>query len=291
MPTVTQKNERFYFGKKHDVHDLPDLIESQKNSYHWFVTEGLKELFEEVNPIKDYIGRDLELFFLDYFLDEPRFDEVVAKKRNTTYEAALRVKTKLVNKRTGEIKEQEVYLTDFPLMTDRGTFIINGIERVIVSQLIRSAGVFFTSEYMLGKRYYGSKIIPNRGAWLEIETNINGIISVKIDRKRKVPVTALLRAFGYFTDEEIKSLFKDVDTHPEVKFIGRTLEKDISSNEAEGLKEIYRRIRPGDLATTDNARSLIHSMFFDFDRYDFGRVGRYKINARFSLDIPNSKET
>ncbi|KKS43501.1 DNA-directed RNA polymerase subunit beta [Candidatus Kuenenbacteria bacterium RIFCSPLOWO2_12_FULL_42_13] len=281
MPTVTQKNERFYFGKKHDVHDLPDLIESQKNSYHWFVTEGLKELFEEVNPIKDYIGRDLELFFLDYFLDEPRFDEVVAKKRNTTYEAALRVKTKLVNKRTGEIKEQEVYLTDFPLMTDRGTFIINGIERVIVSQLIRSAGVFFTSEYMLGKRYYGAKIIPNRGAWLEIETNINGIISVKIDRKRKVPVTSLLRAFGYTTEAEIKEFFKDIDILPDFKYIDIALEKDPAKTEADGVREVYKRIRPGDLATTENARSLIHSMFFNFDRYDFGKVGRYKLNQRF----------
>src|SRR3989339_645254 len=281
MPTVTQKNERFYFGKKHDVHDLPDLIESQKNSYHWFVTEGLKELFEEVNPIKDYIGRDLELFFLDYFLDEPRFDEVVAKKRNTTYEAALRVKTKLVNKRTGEIKEQEVYLTDFPLMTDRGTFIINGIERVIVSQLIRSAGVFFTSEYMLGKRYYGAKIIPNRGAWLEIETNINGIISVKIDRKRKVPVTSLLRAFGYTTEAEIKEFFKDIDILPDFKYIDIALEKDPAKTEADGVREVYKRIRPGDLATTENARSLIHSMFFNFDRCDFGKVGRYKLNQRF----------
>ena len=176
-------------------------------------------------------------------------------------------------------------------MTERGTFIINGVERVIVSQLIRSPGVFFSSETLKGRSCYGAKVIPNRGAWLEIETDGNNIIYVKIDRKRKVPVTALLRAFGYDSDKEIIDLFKDVDNHPEVSFIKTTIEKDVSSNEAEGLKEIYKRIRPGDLATTENAKSLIHSMFFDFDRYDFSRVGRYKINARFSLDVPNNKET
>ncbi|NMC51955.1 DNA-directed RNA polymerase subunit beta [Candidatus Kuenenbacteria bacterium] len=290
MSNTNRKNERFYFGRKHDVHDLPDLIESQKNSYKWFVDEGLRELFEEINPIRDYIGRDLELYFSDYFLDEPRFDEVVARKRNTTYEAALRVKTKLVNKRTGEVKEQEVYLADFPLMTDRGTFIINGIERVIVSQLIRSAGVFFTSEYIMGKRYYGAKIIPNRGAWLEIETGANGVITVKIDRKRKVPITSLMRAFGYTTDEEIKEIFRDVDILPDFKYINITLEKDPAKTEADGLREVYKRIRPGDLATTDNARTLIHSMFFNFDRYDFGKVGRYKLNQRFGENSPLDRE-
>ncbi len=290
MATATSKNDRFYFGNKHDVHDLPDLIESQKSSYKWFLEEGLKELFEEVNPIRDYIGRDLELYFSDYFLDEPRFDEVMARKKNTTFEAALRVKTKLVNKRTGEIKEQEVYLADFPLMTDRGTFIINGIERVIVSQLIRSAGVFFTSEYIMGKKYYGAKIIPNRGAWLEIETNANGVITVKIDRKRKVPITSLMKAFGFETDIEIKELFKDVDILPDFKYIETTLEKDAAKTEADALKEVYKRIRPGDLATAENARSLIHSMFFNFDRYDFGKVGRYKLNQRFGDNCPLDRE-
>lgn len=291
MPQVKTSTSRKYFTDLREAIPLTDLIEVQKKSYDWFFREGLKELFEEISPIKDFIGRDLELYFQDYYLDEPKFDEVKAKDKNITFEAPLRVNVRLVNKRTSEVKEQEIYLGDFPLMTDRGTFIINGVERVVVSQLIRSAGVFFTSQVMRGRRYYGAKLIPNRGAWLEIETDVNNVIYVKIDRKRKVPITALFRAFGYFTDEEITDLFKDVDTHPEVKFIKATIEKDISSNEAEGLKEIYRRIRPGDLATTDNARSLIHSMFFDFDRYDFGRVGRYKINSRFSLDIPNNKDT
>jgi DNA-directed RNA polymerase subunit beta len=282
---------RKFFTDLREAIPLTDLVEIQKKSYDWFFKEGLKELFEEISPIKDFIGRDLELYLLDYYLDEAKFDEVTAKAKNTTYEAPLRVNVRLTNKKTNELKEQEIYLGDFPVMTDRGTFIINGVERVVVSQLIRSAGVFFTSQILRGRRYYGAKIIPNRGAWLEIETDANNIIYVKIDRKRKVPITALLRAFGYATDEEIIDLFKDVDTHPEVKFIQSTLDKDISHNEAEGLKEVYKRIRPGDLATVDNARSLIHSMFFNFDRYDFGRVGRYKINARFSLDIPNNKET
>ncbi|MBT6691726.1 DNA-directed RNA polymerase subunit beta [Candidatus Parcubacteria bacterium] len=291
MPQVKTSVSRKYFTTLREAIPLTDLIEVQKKSNDWFFSEGLKELFDEISPIKDFIGRDLELYFLDYYLDEPKFDEVTAKNKNVTYEAPLRVNVRLVNKRSNEVKEQEVYLGDFPLMTDRGTFIINGVERVVVSQLIRSAGVFFTSEILRGRKHYGAKIIPNRGAWLEIETDLNNIIYVKIDRKRKLPITALLRAFGYFTDEEIMGLFKDVDTHPEVSFIKNTLEKDTSKNEAEGLKEVYRRIRPGDLATTDNARSLIHSMFFDFDRYDFGRVGRYKINARFSLDLPNNKKT
>ncbi|MFH1890543.1 MAG: DNA-directed RNA polymerase subunit beta [Candidatus Kuenenbacteria bacterium] len=284
-----KNNERFYFGEKHQILDLPNLIETQTDSYKWFLEEGLKELFDEINPIVDFIGRDLELHFGDYAFDEPKFDEVTAKERNATYEAALRVMVKLLNKRTGEVKEQEIYLVDFPLMTPRGTFIVNGIERVVVSQLIRSAGVFFTSEYLFGKRYYGAKIIPNRGAWLEIETNQHGNITVKIDRKRKAPVTSLLRAFGYTTDLEIKELFKNVDTLPDFKYIGSTLEKDVAKTEEEGLREVYKRIRPGDLATTENARSLIHAMFFNFDRYDFGKVGRYKLNQRFGRDYPLDK--
>ena len=269
---------------------LPNLIELQKKSYALFLKEGLRELFDEISPIRDFTGRDIELYFGDYYLDAPKFDEVTSKEKNVTYEAPLRVNVRLVNEKSGDVKEQEIYLGDFPIMTDRGTFIVNGIERVVVSQLIRSPGVFFTSETLRGRRYYGAKVIPNRGAWLEFETDFNNVIWVKIDRKRKVAVTALLRAFGYSLNEEILPFFKEVDKHPSVRYIEETLKKDISTNEAEGLKEIYRRIRPGDLATVENARSLIHSMFFRFDRYDFGRVGRYKINRRFNLDIPNTKE-
>ncbi len=281
---------RKVFTTLHEATPLPDLIEIQKRSYDWFFRDGLKELFEEISPVRDFIGRDLELYFLDYYLDEPKFDEVTAKAKNITFEAALRVQIRLVNKKTGEIKEQEIYLGDFPLMTDRGTFIVNGIERVVVSQLIRSAGVFFTAEMTRGHRYYGAKIIPNRGAWLELETDTNGVISVKIDRKRKVPITTFLRAFGYSDDQTLFDLFKDVDTNPDMKYIEATVAKDAAHDESEGLKEVYKRIRPGDLATIDNARDLIYKMFFSFDRYDFGRVGRYKLNTRFNFNFPNDKE-
>jgi len=270
---------------------MPDLIEVQKRSYDWFLKEGLKELFEEISPIKDFIGRDFELYFGKYYLDEPKFDEVTSKAKNLSYESPLRVKVKLVNGRlNNKVIEQEIYLGDFPLMTDRGTFIINGIERVVVSQLIRSAGVFFTSDVFGERKYYGAKIIPNRGSWLEFETDLNNVIWVKIDRKRKVAITSLLRAFGHNSDEELIELFKDVDTHPETSYIKNTIAKDVTHNEGEALKEVYKRIRPGDLATVDNAKSLIYAMFFNFDRYDFGRVGRYKINQRFSQDVPITKE-
>ncbi|MFA6304602.1 MAG: DNA-directed RNA polymerase subunit beta [Patescibacteria group bacterium] len=283
--------ERKYFVSSKVALPLPDLIEVQKRSYQWFFEHGLKELFEEISPIKDFIGRNLELYFEDFYLDEPKFHERVARAKNITYEAPLRVKSRLVNERTGEVKEQEIYLGDFPLMTNRGTFVINGVERVVVSQLIRSAGVFFTSDNLRGKRIYGAKIIPNRGAWLELETDANHVIYVKIDRKRKVAVTALLRAFGVGTDEKIRELFADAETLPDVNYIESTLAKDSSKTENEGLIEVYKRIRPGDLATPDNAKSLIHAMFFNFDRYDFGVVGRYKLNKKFNLNLPINKET
>ena len=278
--------ERKYFTSARPAMDLPDLIEVQKSSYKWFLEEGIRDLFKEVSPISDFIGRDLELHFEDYYIDEPKFDEAASKAKNITYEAPLRVKAVLHNKRTNEKRDQEIFLGDIPVMTPRGTFIINGIERVIVSQLVRSAGAFFSAEVIRGRRYYGAKIIPNRGAWLEFETDAKNVIWVKIDRKRKVAVTALLRSFGFATDEEIVKLFEDIDTHPMNKFIETTLAKDASTNEEEGLKEVYKRIRPGDLATADNARSLIHSMFFNFDRYDLGPVGRYKFNLRFQEDKP-----
>ena len=284
-------DQRKYFTNLREAIPLPNLIEVQKKSYDWFFKVGLQELFEEISPVREeFIGRDLELYFHDFYLDEAKFNEKTARERNLTFEAPLRVRVELVNNKTGEHKEQEVYLGDFPLMTPRGTFVVNGVERVVVSQLIRSAGVFFTSDTFRGRNYYGAKIIPNRGAWLEIETDANNVIYVKIDRKRKIAITSLLRAFGYNSDEEIKSLFQDTDTHPEIKYIANTLQKDITHSESEGLKEVYRRIRPGDLATTDNAKQLIYSMFFNFDRYDFGPVGRYKLNKRFNLTLPINKE-
>ena len=286
-------SKRKSFSELAEVIPMPDLIEIQKDSYNWFIKEGLIELFDEINPITDFIGRDLELYFEDYYLDEPKFSEVESREKNITYEAPLRVKARLLNKKNNHAVNQEVFLGDFPLMTEKGTFVINGIERVVVSQLIRSAGVMFTAEFVKGKKCYGAKIIPNRGAWLEVETDANKVIWVRIDRKRKVAITSLLRAFGYATDEELIKLFADVDlvkNKDEKGFIEATIEKDTAKNEAEGLQEVYRRIRPGDLASVDNARQLIHSMFFRFDRYDFGRVGRYKLNRRFSLDLPANKK-
>jgi len=288
----TQMERRYFTGFK-EAMPMPDLIEIQKDSYQWFLEEGLADLFDEISPVTDFIGRDLELYFEDYFFDEPKFNELESRAKNTTYEVPLRVRVRLENKRIGKSSTQEVFLGDFPLMTKNGTFIVNGIERVVVSQLIRSAGVIFTSEYIKGRKCYGAKIIPNRGAWLEIETDTNNVMWVRIDRKRKVAITSLLRAFGISDDDSIRDLFKDVESGQEGEngYIEATLAKDMAKNEAEGLKEVYKRIRPGDLATTDNARQLIYSMFFRFDRYDFDRVGRYKLNRRFNFDIPNNKET
>ncbi|MBP9828136.1 DNA-directed RNA polymerase subunit beta [Patescibacteria group bacterium] len=280
---IATLGHRRSFAPVNTAMDLPDLIEVQKNSYDWFLKEGIRELFDEISPIKDFIGRDLELSLGDYYLDDAKFDEVVSRAKNVTFEAPLRVKARLKNLRTGDSKEQEIYLGDLPVMTPRGTFIINGVERVVVSQLVRSAGAFFTAEVVRGRRAYGAKIIPNRGAWLELETDAKNVIWVKIDRKRKVAVTSLLRAFGYTTNEEIEKLFTDIDNHPTVRYIESTLQKDAATNEEEGLREVYKRIRPGDLATADNARSLIHAMFFNFDRYDLGPVGRYKFNLRFGV--------
>ncbi|MBU0649351.1 DNA-directed RNA polymerase subunit beta, partial [Patescibacteria group bacterium] len=276
--------ERKYFTRLREAIPLPKLITVQLESYQWFLEKGIRELLSEVSPIKDFIGRDLELYLDDYYFDEPKFDEVTSREKNLTFEAPLRVRARLVNRRSNEEKEQDIYLGDLPIMTDRATYIINGIERVVVSQLVRSAGAFFTSEFYRGRKYYGTKLIPNRGAWLEFETDSNNVIWVKIDRKRKVAVTSLLRAFGYATDEEIKELFKDCDVHPTNRYIDSTLAKDAAHNEDEGLIEVYKRIRPGDLATPDNAKSLIHSMFFKFDRYDLGKVGCYKFNLRFDMD-------
>jgi DNA-directed RNA polymerase subunit beta len=268
---------------------LPHLIEAQTKSYEWLLETGVRELFAEINPITDFTGKDLELEITDYYLDRPKFDEQTAKAKNLSYEAPLRAKARLTVKRTGEMQEQEIYLGDFPIMTDRGSFIINGVERVVVSQLIRSPGVFFTMNYQKGKKLFGAKIIPNRGAWLEIEADIDGVLWVKIDRKRKIAATALLRAFGHSSDESIRSLFSD-DKIQDVDFIGETLARDIATNSAEAYIEIYKRLRPGDFATDENAKQMIDSMFFHFDRYDFGSVGRYRLNQRLDIDRPDDEE-
>ena len=268
--------------KAHLGFHLPDLIEIQKKSYNWFWQKGLRELFDEISPIKDWGGQDLELYFLDYYLDEPKYSEDEAKAHNVSYEAPLHCRVKLVNKKTKENSEQDIFLGDFPLMTQRGTFVVNAVERVVISQLIRSSGVFFTCQFLRGQPSFGAKVIPNRGAWLEFETDADRSIGVKIDRKRKVPITALLRAFAAspLANDQIKKLFADVNTG-EADFIEATLAKDPSKTAGEAFIEVYKRIRPSDLATEDNARSFIEAMF-SFERYDLGEVGRWKMEQKLA---------
>src|SRR3989338_1116982 len=282
--TPSKNNKRIVLSALHETGALPNLIEIQLNSYKWFLEKGLKDLLAGVSPIRDFTGKNLELSFGDYYFEKGKYDENTAKERNTTFEAPLYVRAKLVNKVTGKTKTQDVYFGDFPLMTPRGTFIINGVERVVVCQLIKSPGVFLTAENLRNKNFYGAKIIPNRGAWLELDTDAAGVIGVKIDRKRRIPITALLRVFGLPANEEILAAFADIDTDPDMKYIQNTLEKDASTNADEGYKEVYKRIRPGDLATVDNAKSLISGMFFNTERYDLSEVGRYKFNQRLNLE-------
>jgi len=281
--------KRVFFTQDDTALPIPDLIAHQKNSWREFVETGLSEIFAELNPIEDYTGQKLELRFKGYEFQSPKTTEKDAKENNLTFDAPLHATVELTNKVTGEVKEQEIYLGDYPWQTERGTFVINGTERVVVSQLIRSAGVFFTADKAVGRNYYGAKLIPGRGAWLEFETASNGTIYVKIDRRRKLPVTTLLRALGHNKTSEIKALFADIDTG-DIKYIDATLEKDPARGSNEALIEVYRRLRPGDLATVDNARSMIERMFFDFKRFDYSRVGRYKINQRLALDVPNTTE-
>ena len=285
----TTSSERVYFTSGDNALPLPNLIAHQKDSWRWFVEEGLSEIFSEINPIDDYTGQKLSLKFGKYYFGEPKNTDQFAKENNLTFEAPLHATVELTNKTTGVVEEQEIYLGEYPWMTERGTFVINGTERVVVSQLIRSAGVFFTAETVAGRNYYGAKIIPGRGAWMEFETASNGTIYVKIDRRRKIPATTLLRALGYPKTSEIKELFADIDTG-DVKYIDETLDKDTSRGANEALIEVYRRLRPGDLATVDNARQMIERMFFDFKRFDYSRVGRYKLNQRLGLDVANTAE-
>jgi len=278
-----------YFIRRPSAIALPNLLKAQTESYDWFLKTGLRELFDEVSPIKDWTGKELDLYFGDYYLEEPPRTERETKEHNLTYEAPLKCRIKLVNKKTNEIKEQEIFLGDFPMMTPRGTFIVNGVERVVISQLMRSPGVIFTMNFHRGKKLFGAKVIPNRGAWLEIETDANGVITVRIDRKRKVPVTSLLRAFGVGVDDKILAAFKSVDKG-EVKYIEKTIEKDNAKSQSDGILEVYRHIRPGELATVDTAKQLIDNMFFNFERYDLAQVGRWKFNQRLALKVPLDKE-
>ncbi len=287
---MKEASKRRYFTERIDKDIvLPNLIEIQLDSYRWFLENGIRELLDEVSPITDFSGKKLELQFLEHSIDEPKHDPETCKVKNLSYEAPLKVHVQLINKETGEIKEQDVFLGGIPLMTQKGTFIVNGIERVVVSQIVRSPGVFFSKNTALPTSN-SAKIIPKRGAWLEIETDKKGILSVKIDRKRKIPITSLIRVFGFTTDQEIRDLFKDVIESPEKDYILNTLEKDPSKTVDDAYQSIYKKIRPGDLATAENAKALIQSMFFDYKKYDMGPVARYKLNKRFNIDTPNQKE-
>ena len=278
------------FSKSKISLERPYLLALQKESWQWFWREGLRELFSEIFPIRDYTKKEFELWFLDYKLDKPKYkSDLEAKENSDSYEAALWVKTKLINLKTKESKEQEVFLTDFPLMTERGTFIVNGIERVAIAQLIRSPGVFFTVQKIRDKKCFGAKVIPDRGAWLEFETDDIGFIGVKIDRKRKAAATVLLRAFLGWDEERIKKEFSDVDKG-EIKYIEKTLERETAKDPVKALIEIYKRLRPGDLVTPDTAKELVDNTFFNFDRYDLSKVGRWRIWQRLPSLKPKSEK-
>ena len=271
------KRERYSFSKIADVLDVPNLIEIQQKSYQWFLDEGLMETFGDITPVQDFTG-NLVLEFTGYSLGEPKYEVDECKQRDVTYAAPLKVKVRLINKETGEVKEQEVFMGDFPLMTDKGTFIINGAERVIVSQLVRSPGVYFDiTNDPSGKTIYSASIIPNRGAWLEFETDASNVIYVRVDRTRKVPATVLLRALGYTSSQSIIEQFDNNE------YIMNTIEKDPTNNADEALIELYKKLRPGEPPTAESARSLFESLFFDPKRYDLAGVGRYKTNKKLVL--------
>ncbi|WP_172370518.1 DNA-directed RNA polymerase subunit beta [Sporosarcina jiandibaonis] len=274
-----QHRQRRSFARISEVLDLPNLIEIQTASYEWFLEEGLREMFRDISPIEDFTG-NLQLEFVDYHLEDPKYPVDESKERDVTYAAPLRVKVRLHNKETEEVKEQDVFMGDFPLMTENGTFIINGAERVIVSQLVRSPSVYYNAKIdKNGKRGFGATVIPNRGAWLEYEIDARDVVHVRIDRTRKLPISVLVRALGFSTDEEIIDLIGDNE------YLRNTLERDNTETTEKALLEIYERLRPGEPPTLDSARSLLYSRFFDPKRYDLADVGRYKMNKK--LDIQN----
>ena len=265
-----------------DKFEVPNLIELQLESFQWFIEKGLRDLFDEISPIKDFTGKVMELQFLDYEFGTPKYSEEECRTKDLTFSRPLYVNVELLIKETGEIQRQRVYMGDYPWMTDMGTFVINGAERVVVSQLVRSPGVYYSEveDPASGRMLFSAKVIPNRGAWLEFETNNKDQLWVKVDRKRKIAATTLLRAVGYETNDEIAGLFGSVDIDPEHPYIANTLDKDLTKTPNEALIEVYKKLRPGDPPTGDNARQLVESLFFNFRRYDLGRVGRYKFNKK-----------
>ncbi|MCR5279187.1 MAG: DNA-directed RNA polymerase subunit beta, partial [Lachnospiraceae bacterium] len=278
-PVASGKNSRMSYSKGKDVLEMPNLIEVQKDSYEWFLKDGLKEVLDDISPIEDFAGH-LSLEFIDSELcrEDAKYTIEECKERDATYAAPLKVKVRLCNKETGDIIEHDIFMGDLPLMTATGTFVINGAERVIVSQMVRSPGIYYNIEHdKIGKRLFFCQVIPNRGAWLEYETDSNDVFYVRVDRTRKVPITVLLRALGLGTNEEIHEVFGD---EPKIE---ASLTKDTATNYQEGLLELYKKIRPGEPLSVDNAKSLIEGMFFDPKRYDLARVGRYKFNKKLAL--------
>jgi DNA-directed RNA polymerase subunit beta len=291
VSTCVGKEE--YDGRKSYSHlpqilEVPNLIEVQLNSFRWFQEKGLRQLLDEISPIKDFTGNRLELSFMGYEFRQPRYTEQECRQKDLTYSAPLYVRARLLVKETGEIKEQDLFFGDIPLMTAKGTFITSGAERIVVSQLLRSPGVYFTAKEdpTSGRVLCSGKVIPTRGAWLEFETSNRDVIAAKIDGKRKIPISTLLRAIGFGTDEQLMGLFAKQDNNPEHSYIKSTIDRDLGvKDESEALIDIYRKLRPGDPPNLDNARKLINNLFFDAARYDLGNVGRYKLNSRLGLDI------
>ena len=291
---------RTRYARIPEVLPIPNLIELQLDSFKWFIEKGLRELFDEISPIKDFTGKVMELQFLDYEFGDPKYSEEECRTKDLTFSRPLYVQVELTIKETGEIQRQRVYMGDYPWMTDQGTFVINGAERVVVSQLVRSPGVYYSEleDPASGRMLFSAKVIPNRGAWLEFETNNKDQLWVKVDRKRKIAATTLLRAVGYEENDAISALFSTVDTDPEHPYIANTLDKDLTKTQQEALIEVYKKLRPGDPPTGDNARQLVESLFFNFRRYDLGRVGRYKFNkkldavaGRMGIELPREGRT
>ncbi len=299
MPESASSAARVNYGRIPEMLPVGNLIETQIQSFEWFKDRGLHELFSEITPITDYTGKNYELHFESHTFGEPKFSTEECRNRDMTYAAPLYVQCLLkikqpINERgeRREVEPQQVYLGDFPIMTEEGTFIVNGTERVVVSQLVRSPGVYFTAaeDRTSGRQLFAAKLIPNRGAWLEIETSNKDILTVKIDRKRKIPVTTLVRALGYNQNDEIKALFADVDIDDHHRYIAATLDKDPAQDQQEALIELYKKIRPGDPATADNARSLLQALFFNPRRFDLSRVGRYKLEKALGASVDDAKQ-
>src|SRR6266498_360760 len=281
-PATTLISARKSYARIPEVLPIPNLIELQLDSFRWFVDKGLRELFDEISPIKDFTGKVMELQFHDYEFGPPKYSELECRAKDLTYSKPLYVNVELLIKETGEIQRQRVYMGDFPTMTDQGTFVINGAERVVVSQLVRSPGVYYSEleDPTTGRMLFSAKVIPNRGAWLEFETNNKDQLWVKVDRKRKLAADRLEQGGGGEQNDEISALFAAIDTDPEHTFVAATLDKDLTHTQQDALIEVYKKLRPGDPPTGDNARQLVESLFFNFRRYDLGRVGRYKFNKK-----------